>query len=72
MQHFVINQNAQSNGDHEVHNVSTGCAHMPKAENQIDLGYHASCREAVAHAKQKWPGNRINGCYYCCNACHTS
>ena len=22
--------------------------------------------------KRRWPNNRINGCYYCANACHTS
>lgn len=69
---FVINKNQQQNGDHEVHNKSTGCIFMPDATSQIDLGYYASCREAVAQAKQQWPGNRINGCYYCCNECHTS
>ena len=72
MQKFIINQNQQSNGDHEVHNASTGCSHMPNVENQIDLGYHESCKEAVSGAKQKWSDNRINGCYYCCRVCHTS
>lgn len=72
MQRFIINQNAQANGDHEVHNATTGCSYMPNLANQLDLGFHASCKEAVASAKQKWPNNRINGCYYCCKACHTS
>lgn len=69
---FVINKNQQQNGDHEVHNKTNGCAFMPEPANQIDLGYHASCRQAVAQAKQQWPTNRINGCYYCSNECHTS
>ncbi|RUO25167.1 hypothetical protein CWE11_11830 [Aliidiomarina sanyensis] len=72
MQKFIINKNKQSNGDHEVHNATTGCSYMPNLENQIDLGYHVSCHGAVAEAKRLWPGNRINGCYYCANACHTS
>lgn len=72
MPRFIINKNAQTNGDHEVHNLTDGCSYMPNPENQIDLGVHASCHEAVAAAKRKWPGNRINGCYYCCNPCHTS
>ena len=72
MQRFIINKNQQANGDHEVHNATTGCSYMPNPENRIDLGYHASCHGAVAEAKRRWPGNRINGCYYCANACHTS
>jgi len=72
MARYVININAQANGDHEVHNITKGCNYLPNYENQIDLGYHNSCHEAVAHAKRKWPDYRINGCYYCCNACHTS
>lgn len=72
MPQFIINQNAQANGDHEVHNATNGCTFMPEANNRIDLGIHFSCREAVVLARSKWPTNRINGCYYCCNACHTS
>lgn len=72
MARFIINKNAQRNGDHEVHNASTGCSYMPAAGNQIDLGDHASCHGAVAAAKKTWPNNQINGCYYCCSACHTS
>lgn len=69
---FIINKNAQSNGDHEVHNTSTGCHYMPRPENQIDLGNHPTCHGAVTLAKRQWPNARINGCYYCCNACHTT
>lgn len=69
---FVINKNAQTNGDHEVHNATTGCSFMPNSESQINLGAHASCHGAVAEAKNRWPGHRINGCYYCCRSCHTS
>lgn len=72
MYRFVINQNAQANGDHEVHNLTLGCSYLPAAANQIDLGTHANCQSAVAFAKRQWPTNRINGCYYCANACHTS
>lgn len=72
MPRFIINKNAQTNGDHEVHNTTTGCAYIPDLGNQIDLGVQNSCREAVATAKSYWPTNRINGCYYCCNACHTT
>lgn len=69
---FVIDQNPQNNGDHEVHNKSTGCSYMPNPENQVSLGYHQSCSSAISEAKSKWPQSKINGCFYCCNACHTS
>lgn len=72
MPSFIINKNAQSNGDHEAHNTTYPCNHMPNPENQIALGEHNSCHGAVAAAKQKWPNKRINGCAYCCNECHTS
>ncbi len=72
MPNFIVNSNPQPNGDHEVHNTTTGCSYMPASQSQVSLGQHASCREAVATAKAKWPNNRINGCYYCCNACHTT
>jgi hypothetical protein len=69
---FILNKNQQSNGDHEVHNASTGCKYMPRPENQIELGQHLSCHGAVAYARQKWRDARINGCYYCSNPCHTT
>lgn len=73
MPNFIINKNTQPvSGDNEVHNTTNPCNHMPDAANQIPLGSHPTCHEAVAQAKNKWPNNRINGCAYCCNACHTS
>lgn len=59
--------NAQSNGDHEVH--TTGCSRMPDDENKKYLGEFQSCHEAVREAKRYY--TQTNGCYYCCNACHT-
>lgn len=72
MPNYIINKNQQTNGDHEVHDATNGCSFMPNPENQIALGFHLSCMNAVAYAKSQWPSNRINGCYYCCNPCHTS
>jgi hypothetical protein len=72
MPNFVINQNQQANGDHEVHDTTTGCAYLPAAANQIALGWHATCHGAVQAARAQWPGRRINGCYWCANPCHTS
>jgi len=76
MAHYYMNSNQQQNGDYEVH--QDGCAHGAHPNNQLSLGYHSNCRDAVALAIQRY-GNeatqkngRINGCYYCSNPCHTS
>jgi len=69
MPHFIVNRQAQSNGDHEVHNKTAGCSYMPREANQKDLGYHSDCHGAVREAKRTY--SQSNGCYYCCNACHT-
>ncbi len=62
---FCVNKN----GDHEVHNVTEGCGHLPDINNQENLGYHPDCHSAVRQAKQL--GYEADGCYYCCEDCHT-
>jgi len=69
---YIINKNSQSNGDHEVHNKTKGCSYLPALENQIVIGNFSNCQQAVTQAKSSWPNNRINGCYWCSTACHTS
>lgn len=65
---YYVNRNAQSNGDHEVH--TTGCSFMPDAANRVSLGNHSSCSSAVTAAKRYY--TKVNGCYYCSKACHTT
>ncbi|SKC34438.1 hypothetical protein CZ809_04058 [Photobacterium piscicola] len=72
MPNFIVNKNAQPNGDHEVHNLTNGCSFMPNPENQVNAGFHQTCAGAVAEVKKNNPALSINGCYYCCNSCHTS
>lgn len=67
MPYYHVNRNGQSNGDHEVH--ENGCGHQPYSENRLALGWHAGCAGAVREAKKTY--TKANGCYYCCNACHT-
>lgn len=67
---YIVNRNAQSNGDHEVHNASSTLGCLPGAANQVSLGYFSSCSDAVAEAKRRGY-SPANGCYYCANACHT-
>ena len=71
---YYINKNVQpDSGDYEVHQ-ETGCSHPADPANRIPLGTFLNCQEAVAKAKQKFPNqaSNINGCYYCCNLCHTT
>jgi hypothetical protein len=64
---YIVNRNAQSNGDHEVHKA--GCSWMPNLENRKSLGDCADCHEAVRKAKQYDP--KADGCKHCSSACHT-
>lgn len=65
---FYVNKNAQSNGDHEVHQST--CSWLPDAENRLYLGDFSTSQEAVRVAKKYY--DRVNGCYYCCPETHTS
>lgn len=68
MDKYYVNENAQANGDHEVHKA--GCSWLSRVVNKKYLGEFYSCAGAVAKAKETY--KQSNGCYYCCNACHTS
>ena len=69
MAKYYVNNNAQSNGDHEVH--KSGCVHMPEERNRQYLGDFVSCHNAVKEAKKKYH-SQSDGCFYCSNECHTS
>lgn len=45
MPNYVVNREAQPNGDHEVH--QHGCSWMPALHNQHPLGWHSGCQSAV-------------------------
>ena len=66
MANYYVNNNAQANGDHEVH--VTGCNYMPTDKKY--LGDFATCHGAVAEAKKTY--RQSNGCYWCSRNCHTS
>jgi hypothetical protein len=72
MPNFILNKNQQANGDYEVHNTTNGCDYMPDSSNQVALGWHSDCHGAVKLAQDTYRNARINGCYWCCNACHTT
>jgi hypothetical protein len=69
MPYYCVNKNAQSNGDHEVHDSwANSC--LPATWNQQDLGYHSSCSEAVTAARSYY--SQVDGCAYCVPTCHKS
>lgn len=68
MKKYYVNKNAQSNGDHEVHDQY--CDYLPHLDNRNYLGEFSSCSGAVVEAKKSY--SKVNGCYYCSKNCHTS
>lgn len=66
MARYYVNNNAQANGDHEVHEL--GCSFMPEA-NRTYLGEFRSCGPAVTEARKHH--RQVNGCFYCSRPCHT-
>ena len=69
MAQYIVNRNAQPNGDHEVHNLNGTCYRLPNPENRVALGEHYSCTSAVQAARRHY--TQVNGCAYCASACHT-
>ncbi len=65
---YYMNNTAQSNGDHEVHEY--GCYWLSLAINTSCLGWFSSCFGAVTKARLTYP--TANGCKHCSPACHTS
>jgi hypothetical protein len=70
MPNYCVNRQAQSNGDHEVHDTASTNSCLPAGANRVDLGVHATCRDAVQEAKLRGYSS-ANGCYWCARACHT-
>ena len=65
MDKYVVNNEAQNTGEHEVH--KEGCIKFPS--NYTSLGYFATCHEAVIKAKEIF--NNVDGCAFCSAECHT-
>lgn len=68
MAYYYVNKNARTDGHHEVHKLD--CSHLPLLENRIYLGDFTNCTSAVSEAKKTY--EKVNGCFYCSNACHSS
>ena len=59
MPYYYVNKNAQSNGDHEVHEDGA-CSYPPDTANRYDVGWHSDCRSAVTEANKTY--SPANGC----------
>lgn len=68
MKNYYVNQNAQPNGDHEVH--TDECSYFKSMISKKSLGSHSNCKSAVTEAQKTYP--QSNGCKSCSNECHTS
>lgn len=67
---YIVNKNAQSTGEHEVHNQDAPCGSMPDLASRIPLGWHADCSSAVREANNR--GYKpADGCANCAPSCHT-
>ena len=66
MAYYYVNDNAQSDGYHEVHR--TGCVWLPKVKSKTYLGDFISCGPAVRKAKTIY--TKSDGCATCSSACH--
>lgn len=64
MAKYYVNNNAQPNGDHEVHRE--GCSYFPTDVRY--LGEFSSCAPAVEKAKTIY--RSADGCYHCCRDSH--
>lgn len=67
MKKYYVNNNAQSNGDHEVH--TEDCIYLPLPQNRTYLGTFSTCSTAVTEAKKYY--RQVNGCKTCSKECHT-
>lgn len=66
MDYYYVNKNAQPTGEHEVHKST--CGRLSNTDNLIGLGYFFNCADALREARKYY--NNVDGCFYCCLACH--
>jgi hypothetical protein len=64
---YYVNDHAQPTGEHEVH--KQGCSYMPGDRHRQFVGNFDSCQPAVQAAATHYAN--VDGCYFCCRACHT-
>ncbi|MBU5412410.1 hypothetical protein [Serratia ureilytica] len=67
--YYYVHTLKDEQGDYEVH--TENCASLPLSQNRELLGFFADCETAVSRAKNRGY-HPVNGCDWCCRACHTS
>lgn len=67
MPNYYVNANAQSTGEHEVH--EEGCSWLRLVTEKEHLGHFNSCHGAIEEAKSR--GYNADGCKHCSPECHT-
>lgn len=68
MKNYYVNKQAQSSGDHEVHNEN--CSFLSSIASKKYLGEFSNCKTAVTEAKKTY--SKADGCKTCSNECHKS
>ena len=71
MSTYVLNSQEYDN-HHEVHDTDVHCNSetYPAPANQINLGWHFDCGDAIEDAESEYPNWNIDGCAHCTD-CHT-
>lgn len=68
MPDYIVDRNAQSNGDHEVHLRGSVWSCLPAEADQRELGSHDGCASALRIARLFY--GQANGCARCAVSCH--
>lgn len=68
MPQFCVNKSAQPSGEHDVHNLNSGCSLLPNFENRIVLGSHSGYEGAMREARKHF--SSIDGCPECATECN--
>ena len=61
---YYVDNNARTNGDHDVHEAS--CRYLPN--NTTPLGQHSNCQNALRAASLFY--HQVNGCFWCTAQCY--
>lgn len=66
---YYYDTNTDVNNITEVH--KEGCSRMPDDFHRVAIERFSNCHDAISKAKEEYPWKNFDGCYYCCNECHT-
>lgn len=68
MPHYIVDRNAQPNGEHEVHVRGSVWSCLPAEADQREIGSHDDCEGALRIARLFY--GRANGCARCAVSGH--